>query len=87
MRAAGEALTLVDEAAERDPALAVAEDDIEEDGDLRRIGLEVERIVVDHRRRVVEVAPRVEVDDVVAVVGHAGRLQQRCDQAHIRHSW
>jgi hypothetical protein len=41
-----------------------------------------------HRRGVsVEVAPRVEVDDVVAVIGHAGRLQQRCDQAHMRHSW
>ena len=87
VRAAGEALALIDEAAERDPALAVGEDDVEEERDLRRIRLQIERVVVDHRRRVVEVAPGIKLDDIIAVVAHAGRLQQRCDQAHIRHSW
>ena len=89
------ALPLVDEAADRDQALAVAEHHIEEDAELLGIGLDAERVFL--QRRVVEVAPRVEVDHLavarpalvdrrIVVIGHCGRLQQRLAQAHMRHS-
>ncbi len=82
MRAAVDPLALVDEAPQRHPAVAIAEDDIEKDGDLLSVRLDVERINL--RRRVVEVAPGIEGNDVV--IAHAGRPQQRWPQGHIRHS-
>ena len=65
---------------------------IEEDGDLLRIRLDVERVA--ERSRVVEIAPRIEVDHlagrlllrllaftrhrrIVVMTGHWARLQQR----------
>ena len=76
------ALTLVDEAAERDQPLAPAEHGVEEDGDLLGVGVAAERVL--GRRPVVEVHPRVEMQD--AVVAHAGSLQQRSDHGQKRHS-
>ena len=63
VRAAIEALTLVDEAAHRDQPVAIAEDHVDEPGDLLGIGLVAED--VDLWRGVVEVPPRVEVDNVL----------------------
>ncbi len=57
-------------------ALAPAEDDIEEDGDLIGVGIAAERAF--GRRAVVEVHPRVEVQD--AVLAHRSSLQQRAAQ-------
>ena len=82
MRLAVPALTLVDEAAERDQPLAPAEHGVEEDGDLLGVGVAAERVL--GRWPVVEVHPRVEVQD--AVVAHAGSLQQRSDHGQKRHS-
>ncbi|WP_197604411.1 hypothetical protein [Blastochloris viridis] len=82
VRAAVETLPLVDEAANWNPAVAIAEDDVEKDGDLLAIRLDVEGIGL--RGGVIEVAPRIEMDDVV--VGHAGNPQQRSAHGHIRHS-
>jgi hypothetical protein len=69
-------------AADRDQALGIAEDDIDEAGDLARVRFDREGIV--QRRRVVEIPPGIEMDDVV--VAHAGRLQQRSAHAQNRHS-
>ena len=82
MRAPGNALTLVDEPAQRRPALAVTKDDIEEDRDLLGIRLDGERVA--QRSRVIEIAPRVEGYDVA--LAHAGSPQQRSAHAHMRHS-
>ena len=54
------ALPLVHEAADRNQAFAVAEHHIEEDAQLFGIRLDAERVFL--QRRIVEVAPRVEVD-------------------------
>jgi hypothetical protein len=78
-----EALALVDEAPHRHKALAIAEDHIEKRGDLSAIRLCAEGVLL--WRGIVEVAPGVEVDDVV--VTHAGNAQQRFAHAHRRHSW
>ena len=69
VRAAIDALTLVDEAADRDQTVAIPEDDLHELRNLRRVGLVAED--VDLRRGIVEVAPRVEMDDVF--LGLVGR--------------
>ena len=74
VRAAIDALTLVDETADRDQPVAIAEDDLHELGDLLGIGLVAEH--VDLRGGVVEVAPRIEMDDVF--LGRIGR----CVVAH-----
>ena len=83
------ALALVDEAANRDQALAIAEDHIQKYAELSWIRLDAERILL--RGRVVEITPRVEVDHfagglVVTIIAHWGSLQQRSAQEHIRHS-
>jgi hypothetical protein len=57
------ALTLVDEAADRDQAFAVAEDHVDEAPDLARVRFDREGI--GQGCCVVEIPPRVEVDDVV----------------------
>ena len=62
VRAAIDALALVDETADRDQPVAIAEDDLHELRDLLGIGLVAEH--VDLRGGVVEVAPRIEMDDV-----------------------
>ncbi len=69
MRATVDPLALVDEAPQRHPAVAIAENDVEKDGDLLTIRLDIERI--DVRRRIVEVAPGIKGNDVV--IAHAGR--------------
>lgn len=68
MRATVDALPLVDETADRDQTVAIAEDDLHELRNLRGVGLVAE--AVDNRGRVIEVAPRVEMDDVLG-----GRFQ------------
>ena len=73
VRAAINALALVDETADRDQPVAVAEDDLHELGDLLGIGLVAEH--VDLRGRVVEVAPRIEMDDVF--LGVSGVVSSR----------
>ena len=82
VRATIDALPLVDEPAQRHPAVAVAEYQIEKDRDLLGVWFGAEGVGL--HWRVVEVAPGIEVDDVV--VAHAGRLQQRCAQGQKRHS-
>ena len=87
VRPAVEALTLVDEAADRDQPVGVAEDHLHELRDLRGVRLVAEH--VDLRRGVVEVAPRVEMDEILGrrrrrvivvigghggVLGHCGRV-------------
>ena len=47
VRLAALALALVDEAADRDQPVAVAEDDVEEGGDLACVGVDAERVVDD----------------------------------------
>ena len=76
-------LALVDETAQRHPAIAIGEDDVEKDGDLLGIRLDVEGIGLGFG--VVEITPRVEGDDVV--LAHAGSPQQRSAHGHMRHSW
>lgn len=57
-----DALTLVDEAADRDQTVAIPEDDLHEFCDLRRVRFVAEDVYL--RRGIVEVAPRVEMEDV-----------------------
>src|SRR6056297_2587159 len=83
VRPSVEALPLVDKPTNGDQPVAVAEDDVEERRDLRGVRLDPER--VRRGRGVVEVAPRVEMDD--RLVGHAGWLQQRSAHGQNRHSW
>ena len=82
VRLAVPALTLVDEAAQRDQPLAPAEHGVEEEGDLLGVGVAAERVL--GRRPVVEIHPRVEMQD--AVVAHAGSPQQRSAHGQKRHS-
>ena len=82
VRATGNPLTFVDEPAQRRPAFAVAKDHVEEDRDLLGIRLDGERVA--QWSRVIEIAPRVERDDVA--FAHVGSPQQRSAHAHMRHS-
>ena len=82
VRATVEALPLVDEAAQRHPTVAIAEYQIEKDRDLLGVWFGAKGVRL--HWRVVEVAPGIEVDDVV--VAHAGSPQQRCAQGQKRHS-
>ena len=63
MRAAVDALTLVDETADRDQPVTIAEDNLHELGDLHGVRLVAEDI--DHRGRVVEIPPGVEMDEIL----------------------
>lgn len=67
------ALTLVHEATDRDQSLGIAEDHVDEARDLRGVRFHGEGI--GQRRRVVEIPPGVEVDDLV--VAHAATPQHR----------
>ena len=63
--------------------------DVEKDAELFRVGFNAERVFL--QRRIIEVAPRVEVDHlagrlVIILIRHCTRLQQRLAQAHMRHS-
>ena len=62
VRAAIDALALVDETADRDQTVAVSENDLHELRDLLGVRLVAED--VDLRGGVVEIAPRIEMDDV-----------------------